>query len=457
MTLSYSKPIKKKVRKPEKVEGGSRFEVHSGGAEHGNFSKIMINHETIATCKTEGGCTGLNVVAVDAFTHKIIAQSVYDTTSDEAAPSRFMEMAKGTGEGTIFLVSIQGHAINMSQAMKAFFAKMGSAHITALAPGDSWAFVGVKGQEAFTEERGTTDPVGTGAILGYAKRIKHYKKETKITGGSKIEVHSAGKDGKGGDWYARVLINEKEVFTNKEAKRGLNLVALDFETHKVVFKATYDTHGKNEASTQLLSDFKEKLPEYCIVVVGVKDEAQNRLSSDVKRLFKSLGSKAISNLRYREAWAFIGVKGMQKASEKRGDKANKAGTAMIIGYGKITKKEVRKQIKNLPKKVKGGSRIEVQSAGFTTGNFATINVANKMLVSRETAKRGLNVVALEPFKHEIILNANFDTYASAAASAKFVKIFKKLPTGAVVIIGVKDEASRSLSGDARAVIAFLGS
>jgi hypothetical protein len=94
---------------------------------------------------------------------------------------------------------------------------------------------------------------------------------------------------------------------------------------------------------------------------------------------------------------------------------------MIIGYGKISRKEVRKQIKTKPEKVKGGSRIEVQSAGYVTGNFATINVANQMLVSRESAKRGLNVVALEPFKHEVILNENYDTFGNANASKKFVK------------------------------------
>lgn len=32
MTLSFSKPVKQKVHKPAKVEGGSRLEVHSAGA-----------------------------------------------------------------------------------------------------------------------------------------------------------------------------------------------------------------------------------------------------------------------------------------------------------------------------------------------------------------------------------------------------------------------------------------
>lgn len=252
----------------------------------------------------------------------------------------------------------------------------------------------------------------------------------------------------------RVLVNEKEIFANSQAKRGVNVVALDFETHKVVFKGSYDTYGDGGASARLVKDFKEKLPKYCIVVAGVKDEASRRLSKEAKALFRELGSKSINSLRFREGWAFIGVKGVRKSAEKKG---YKVGTAMIIGYGKITQKEVRKEIKVKHEKVKGGSRIEVQSAGFKNGNFVTINVAGKMLVSRKSGRRGLNVVALDPFKHEVIGNVSYDTYGDAKAAKRFVKDFKKLPAGAVVVIGVRDEASKRLSGEAKDVIKAMGS
>lgn len=204
----------------------------------------------------------------------------------------------------------------------------------------------------------------------------------------------------------------------------------------------------------MVADFKNKLPEYCIVVVGAKDEASNKLGKEVKTLFKSLGSKAVDNLKFREGWAFIGIKGMKKATEKRGEQV---GTAMIIGYGKVTKKTVKKVVKQKAEKVKGGSRIEVQSAGFTAGNFATINVNGNMLVSTESAKRGLNVVALDPFKHTVLQNEFYDTYADSKASKKFVKDFKRLPKGSVVIIAAKDESSKLLNGEAKAVVQSMGS
>jgi len=162
------------------------------------------------------------------------------------------------GPGTIFLVSVKDSASNnMTEKLKDFFAHMGSSHANALGFRHSWAFIGVKGQEAFTEERSEDEPVGTGAILGYARKVKHYKKHTKITGGSKIEVHSAGyNEGS----IARVLINEKEIYANSVAKRGINIVALDFETHKKVFEAAYDTFKSAAEADRFVADFKEKIP-----------------------------------------------------------------------------------------------------------------------------------------------------------------------------------------------------
>jgi hypothetical protein len=80
-----------------------------------------------------------------------------------------------------------------------------------------------------------------------------------------------------------------------------------------------------------------------------------------------------------------------------------------------------------------------------------------MLVSHDSSKRGLNVVALDPFKHELLLNSAYDTYGDAKASKRFVKDFKRLPKGSVIVIGVRDEASKRLSGEAKEVIKALGS
>jgi hypothetical protein len=60
------------------------------------------------------------------------------------------------------------------------------------------------------------------------------------------------------------------------------------------------------------------LPDGSVILAAVKDEATYKLSKDVKKLFGELGSNSIKNLKDREGWAFIGVKGLKKMVEKRG-------------------------------------------------------------------------------------------------------------------------------------------
>jgi hypothetical protein len=162
----------------------------------------------------------------------------------------------------------------------------------------------------------------------------------------------------------------------------------------------------------MLKDFKAELPQFCIIMVGVKDEGSAKLSKEVRAYFKAMGSNKIGSLGHRQGWAFIGIKGMTKFAEKKG---TKVGTGLILGYGKITKRVSKKtkEVKQVAKKVKGGSRIEVQSAGFTTGNFVSIKVAGQTLVDKTSGKRGLNLVALDAFTHKVIGVNSYDTYGDA--------------------------------------------
>lgn len=210
----------------------------------------MINNDKIATCQDDKGCRGLNVVGTDPFTHKVLLAKAYDTYGSDNASKDFLKDVKALPDGAIILTAVRDEASKrMSKEVKKFFEKLGSEMVGGIGHRYSWAFIGVKGQKAFTEEMSKTDAIGTGAILGYAKQVKHYKKKVTVTGGSKVEVHSAGfLDGN----YARVLINEKEIFTNKQAGRGMNIVALDFETHKVVFTGSYDTYADPAASGRMI-------------------------------------------------------------------------------------------------------------------------------------------------------------------------------------------------------------
>lgn len=117
-----------------------------------------------------------------------------------------------------------------------------------------------------------------------------------------------------------VEVNGKLVFPNSKAKRGINIVALCFNTHNLLYTGSYDTYNSSSESTRLVNDLKDvtKIPKSCVIVATVKDEASNNLSTDCKNIFKSMGSNEIQNLGYREGWSFICVNGSQRCAEKRG-------------------------------------------------------------------------------------------------------------------------------------------
>jgi hypothetical protein len=98
--------------------------------------------------------------------------------------------------------------------------------------------------------------------------------------------------------------------------RGLNLVALDARTHKVIHAKSYDTYGRSNASGDLIKDFKS-IKNGSILIVAVKDEGSRQFSKEARSLFETIGSKEVTALGYREGWGFIGVKGQKQFVEKR--------------------------------------------------------------------------------------------------------------------------------------------
>lgn len=71
--------------------------------------------------------------------------------------------------------------------------------------------------------------------------------------------------------------------------------------------------------------------------------------------------------------------------------------------------------------------------------------------------RGINVVALDASNHEILLAKAYDTYANDNASTDLVNDMKFVKRGSVIIAAVKDEASKKLSAEAKALFSKWGS
>lgn len=97
--------------------------------------------------------------------------------------------------------------------------------------------------------------------------------------------------------------------------------------------------------------------------------------------------------------------------------------------------------------------LVVQSAGNEVGDFAHIYVNGI-----DTAKnaRGYNIVVLNEQNGAIEARAAFDTFASPNESARLAQFIAQIPTGRIVTVAVRDEASRHLTSDAVNALRTIG-
>lgn len=184
-------------------------------------------------------------------------------------------------------------------------------------------------------------------------------------------------------------------------------------------------------------------------MIAVKEDAVMKLTDGVYNFLANQGSYDILSLQPGENYVFIGVKDQGKFTEKKGPGV---GVGLMLSFSSTTTKKERKF-----EATEGGSRIEFESAGFNDGNWASITVENEQVLTREQAKRGLNIVILNGSDHKVLARKNYDTWGNNNDVKAMVEESKKIPKGSVVIAVVKDEASRLLTAEAKKIFAKMGS
>jgi len=97
--------------------------------------------------------------------------------------------------------------------------------------------------------------------------------------------------------------------------------------------------------------------------------------------------------------------------------------------------------------------LEMDSAGFHDGDAARILVNGE---DRSLNARGLNVVRLDS-EGNFVESTAFDTSWDDDAAVSLVRYLNKVPSGEILIIAVKDEASARLKPQARTALETLGS
>ncbi|MFH1196010.1 MAG: C25 family cysteine peptidase [bacterium] len=89
---------------------------------------------------------------------------------------------------------------------------------------------------------------------------------------------------------------------------GMGIVVFNPNTLDVEYSESYSLFD-NAPNAQALADYLNSIPVGKLVVMGVSDDGQHRLSTALKDAIKTLGSTKIDSLVFRSSWAIIGYKG----------------------------------------------------------------------------------------------------------------------------------------------------
>jgi len=99
--------------------------------------------------------------------------------------------------------------------------------------------------------------------------------------------------------------------------------------------------------------------------------------------------------------------------------------------------------------------IRVHSGGYDHGNTLTITVDGHHI--ELNGNRGIGVVIVEKGTRHINHKKFYDTYQDASESTKLANLIHQVKQGNIIVMGIKDEGSHSLSDEAKSAIASLGS
>lgn len=123
----------------------------------------------------------------------------------------------------------------------------------------------------------------------------------------KIRVQSGGfSDGN----LARCVIEgEKRWDSTNFTERGINVLTLNAAGQKVA-SISFDTCIFAEKSGHLANFIRQQEEETLMIFIA-KDDASNQLTEEVCKVLEELGSKQISNLKFRDSWCMVAVKGRQ--------------------------------------------------------------------------------------------------------------------------------------------------
>lgn len=118
----------------------------------------------------------------------------------------------------------------------------------------------------------------------------------------------------------------------------------------------------------------------------------------------------------------------------------------FLQHVEVEEHELRLHKRTLP--------LLVQSAGFTAGHYAIIDMMGEPLM---TTGRGYNVVVMDRKTARVVTTRRFDVYGDATAATDMAQLLNSLTSGELVLMAVSDDGAINMNETAFAALEALGS
>ncbi|XP_074861272.1 protein FAM3D [Carettochelys insculpta] len=118
--------------------------------------------------------------------------------------------------------------------------------------------------------------------------------------------------------------------------RGLNVALVNGTTGQLMKTDTFDMYA---GDVKQLLDFLKAIQEGVIVIVASYDDPATKLNDEARAMFTEMGSRAASQLGFRDNWLFIGAKGLKDKSPYEQHIKNDAAKNKYDGWPEMLEME----------------------------------------------------------------------------------------------------------------------
>ena len=272
-----------------------KIKVQSAGYEHGNYAKITLNDQEFGF---DSYGRGINVAVVDRTTGQPIFCTTFDTHGDQNAHLAFTNFINSLAPGWIVAIAIQDEASNqLSEVAKKVCESLGSNLISNLQFRNSWAMIGQTGADLGTAQ----EVLSTDGFVICERAIDAKPNSQK---GWEISVTSGNLETEN---ITEIIQDGKPVVIDGGYQRGLNVAIFNQSNGSLIETKSFDLFADADQAEEF-AELIEKIPSDVVVAIALKEDAFTHLSERAKNACKSIGSKLIDYLQYRDSYAIIGNK-----------------------------------------------------------------------------------------------------------------------------------------------------